>query len=249
MGRPCDQWCHLFRCPTGLKSPTKKIRQLQAEMCGTEWTVLAQEGEQLRGKKITWRLSRSYSEWRVLRAESPQRSGLGQVLAFPNDLHRGANTQNLCPAPSFFWAYPAFWGHLWKATRPFSFIPHKKKNNKESRRKLRPKPFTVKMWLSQSFSSHVGPTCALSPGSHHLLPTCSCRNITHSGCLLLSKHNLHLHNPAPVLPFLFPVKSSSWLQYYNSFSVLLFLPQVELTIPSCSHRLLDFWGIRCICWA
>lgn len=132
MGRPCDQWCHLFRCPTGLKSPTKKIRQLQAEMCGTEWTVLAQEGEQLRGKKITWRLSRSYSEWRVLRAESPQRSGLGQVLAFPNDLHRGANTQNLCLAPSFFWAYPAFWGHLWKATRPFSFIPHKKKTTKKA---------------------------------------------------------------------------------------------------------------------
>ena len=28
-----------------------KTRQLQAEMCGTEGTVLAQEGEQLRGRE------------------------------------------------------------------------------------------------------------------------------------------------------------------------------------------------------
>ena len=83
------------------------------------------------GKKETWRLSRSYSEWRVLRAECPQRSALGQVLAFPNDLHRGANTQNLCLAPSSFWAHPAFWGHLCLlCTRPFSFNPHKKPTKK-----------------------------------------------------------------------------------------------------------------------
>lgn len=161
---------------------------------------------------------------------------------------RGQHPESVS-GPQFLLGLPCILRPPMKGHQTFLLYSSQKKNNKESRRKLRPKPFTVKMWLSQSFSSHVGPTCALSPGSHHLLPTCSCRNITHSGCLLLSKHNLHLHNPAPVLPFLFPVKSSSWLQYYNSFSVLLFLPQVELTIPSCSHRLLDFWGIRCICWA
>lgn len=102
-------------------------------MCGTEGTVLAQEGEQLRGGggAGTRRLSRSYSEWRVWRAGSPQRSGLGQVLAFPSDLHRGANTQNLCLAPSSFWAYPAFWGCLrLPRTRPFSFNPHKNPTKK-----------------------------------------------------------------------------------------------------------------------
>lgn len=99
-------------------------------------------------------------------------------------------------------------------TRPFSFNPHKTQQRKQ--KETEAQATSVKMWPRQNSSSPVGPTCALTRGSHHLLPTCSCRNITRSGCLL-SKHNLHLHNPAPVLPFLFPVKSSSRLQYYVPF--------------------------------
>ena len=75
------------------------------------------------------------------------------------------------------------------------------------------------MWPSQNSSSHLGATCALSPGSRHLLPTCSGRNITRPGCLLLSKHNSHLHNLVPALPFL-----SQWNAHPDSSTIIPFRP-------------------------
>lgn len=82
----------------------------------------------------------------------------------------------------------------------------------------------------QNSSPCPGPTLC----SHHLLPTCSCRNTTHSGLLLLSKHGLHLHASVHALPFLFPVKSSSWLQYY----LLCLPPPPPLPRGPINHSLL-----------
>ena len=161
---------------------------------------------------------------------------------------RGQHPESVS-APSSFWAYPAFWGHLWKATRPFSFNLHKKTTKKAegnwgpSHSQLRcgrartPAP----MWAQPVLLVPAHITSSLHVHAK-ILPIQGVSFSPNTTCIFTTR----------LMSFPFSSQwnpSSSWLQYYNFFSGLLFHPQVELIIPSCSHRLLDFCGIRCICWA
>ena len=117
--RPYDQYYHVFGCPNVWTALLQRWDDLRLK-CMRQRALLAQEGGQLRkSHKGCPTLNEDY--W--LRAEFPQRSGLGQALAFPKWFAKWGkpwvtNIENLYLALVHLWAYCMFlsyMGYSWSA--------------------------------------------------------------------------------------------------------------------------------------